>query len=218
MSTITKENYLKTIFVQSNIGENAYTSKMAKKLSVSNAAISDMAKKLSLEGLVTYEKYRGMVLTSAGEKIALKVLRRHRLWELFLTKVLRMSWSEVHDEAEKLEHHSSDALIDKIDEFLLYPEFDPHGEPIPKKNGLLPKSPKSIPIIKGEIGNKYQIVRVDDQNRELMNYLTKNDLLLNTKVEIIDRLSFDNSVIVKIKDKKISLSEKISQSVFVKSC
>lgn len=134
MSTISKENYLKVIFNQNElVNDFVTTSQMAQELDVSNAAISDMAKKLSSEGLITYEKYKGMELTSKGEKMALKVIRRHRLWELFLMKILGLNWSEIHDEAENLEHHSSDFLIDKIDEYLGYPEFDPHGHPIPKK-------------------------------------------------------------------------------------
>lgn len=216
MSTISKENYLKAIFLHNHIGENASTSKVANKLSVSNAAISDMAKKLSQEGLISYEKYRGMELTAEGEKIALRVLRRHRLWESFLIKALGMSWNEVHDEAERLEHHSSDSLIDKIDEYLSFPDFDPHGEPIPKKNGTFPKIPKSISLSEVQVGNTYQIIRVNDQNTELMNYLTKNNLLLNSKLEVVDKLSFDNSVVVKVDNKKNSLSEKISKSIFVK--
>ena len=216
MSTISKENYLKVIFLHNHLGESASTSKVANKLSVSNAAISEMAKKLSQEGLISYEKYRGMELTAEGEKIALRVLRRHRLWESFLIKALGMSWSEVHDEAERLEHHSSDSLIDKIDEYLSFPDFDPHGEPIPKKNGAFPKTLKSISLSEVQIGNTYQIVRVNDQNSELMNYLTKNNLLLNSKLEVIDKLSFDNSVVVKVDNKKNSLSEKISKSIFVK--
>ena len=158
-----------------------------------------------------------MELTAEGEKIALKVLRRHRLWESFLIKALGMSWSEVHDEAERLEHHSSDSLMDKIDEYLSFPDFDPHGEPIPKKNGALPKMQKSISLNEVQIGNTYQIIRVNDYNNELMNYLTKNNLLLNAKLEVVDKLSFDNSIVVKIDNKKIFLSEKISNSIFVKA-
>ena len=217
MSTISKENYLKVIFNHNyTFGENASTVKLAQELSVSNAAISDMAKKLSQEGLISYKKYKGMELTDEGEKIALNVIRRHRLWESFLIKVLDLSWSEVHDQAEKLEHHTSESLIDRIDEFLNYPEFDPHGHPIPRKNGTLPKSPKLLNLAVVEIGNEYEIIQVDDKDNKLIDYLSKVGLVLNTKLEVIDKLDFDKSLTVKFEDKTLSISQKISESVFVK--
>ena len=217
MSTISKENYLKVIFNHNyTSGENASTVKLAQELSVSNAAISDMAKKLSQEGLISYKKYKGMELTDEGEKIALNVIRRHRLWESFLIKVLDLSWSEVHDQAEKLEHHTSESLIDRIDEFLNYPEFDPHGHPIPRKNGTLPKSPKLLNLAVVEIGNEYEIIQVDDKDNKLIDYLSKVGLVLNTKLEVIDKLDFDKSLTVKFEDKTLSISQKISESVFVK--
>ena len=139
MSTISTENYLKKIFNHNKaFGEKINAVKLAQELSVSNAAISDMAKKLSKHGLISYEKYKGIELTDKGEQMALNVIRRHRLWELFLIKVLDIPWSEVHEQAEVLEHHTSDKLIDRIDEFLGFPDFDPHGHPIPRKNGSLP--------------------------------------------------------------------------------
>ncbi|HOI30618.1 MAG TPA: metal-dependent transcriptional regulator [Melioribacteraceae bacterium] len=216
MSTVSKENYLKTILNQRmTMGNGATTSQMATDLSVSNAAISDMAKKLSKQGLVNYEKYKGMELTSKGEKIALKIIRRHRLWELFLMKVLGLGLSEIHDEAEKLEHYSSDFLIDKIDQFLNYPDFDPHGHPIPKKNGTLPKLPNHIKLSDTEIGNKYEFVSVNDKDSDLINYLVKAGLVLGSKLEVIDKLSFDKSLTVKFNNTELSLSKKITDSVFV---
>jgi len=197
------------------MGNGATTSQMATDLSVSNAAISDMAKKLSKQGLVNYEKYKGMELTSKGEKIALKIIRRHRLWELFLMKVLGLGLSEIHDEAEKLEHYSSDFLIDKIDQFLNYPDFDPHGHPIPKKNGTLPKLPNHIKLSDTEIGNKYEFVSVNDKDSDLINYLVKAGLVLGSKLEVIDKLSFDKSLTVKFNNTELSLSKKITDSVFV---
>lgn len=217
MSTISKENYLKTIFnYKISFGENATTTKVAQDLSVSNAAITDMAKKLSDEGLISYEKYKGMELTTTGEKIALKVIRRHRLWELFLVKALGIGWNEVHDEAEKLEHHTSEFLIDKIDEYLGFPEFDPHGHPIPKKNGTLPKTPKVIQIAEAEKNIVYEFVRVDDKDSELINYLIRVGLLLNTELIVIDKLAFDNSVTVSFNKKNLSLSKKLTKSIYVK--
>jgi DtxR family Mn-dependent transcriptional regulator len=156
-----------------------------------------------------------MELTSKGEKLALKVIRRHRLWELFLIQVLGLSWSEVHDEAENLEHSTSDFLIDKIDEFLGYPKFDPHGDPIPQKNGTIPKTPEVIELRKAEVGKKYKIGRVNDSSSDLINYLTKIGIKLAKEIEIVEKLSFDNSVIVKIDTKNHSLSEIVASNVFL---
>ncbi len=218
MATISKENYLKTIFnYKITRGENATTKKIANDLSVSNAAISDMAKKLADDGMISYEKYKGMELTAAGEKIALMVIRRHRLWELFLVKALGIGWNQVHDEAEKLEHHTSEFLIDKIDEYLGYPEFDPHGHPIPKKNGILPKSPKVILLSEAEKNVVYEFVRVDDRNSEVINYLIKVGLLLNTELTVVDKLAFDNSMTVSFDNKVLSLSKELTNSIYVKT-
>lgn len=216
MPTISKENYLKAVYSRkTESGGGATTSELAEKLEISNAAISDMAKKLSEQGLITYAKYKGMELTSKGEKLALKVIRRHRLWELFLIQVLGLSWSEVHDEAENLEHSTSDFLIDKIDEYLGYPKFDPHGDPIPQKNGTIPKTPEVIELKNAEVGVKYKIGRVNDSSSELINYLTKIGIKLAKEIEIVEKLSFDNSVIVKIDSKNHSLSEVVASNVFL---
>jgi DtxR family Mn-dependent transcriptional regulator len=217
MSTISKENYLKTLYTKDKI-ENVVvtTSQIAESLNVSNAATSEMAKKLSNQGLVNYKKYKGIELTNRGEKIALNVLRRHRLWELFLMEVLNLTWDEVHDEAELLEHQTSENLIDKIDEYLNFPEFDPHGSPIPNKKGKLPLMPKLKPLLSGEEGATYSVARVSDKNSELIKYFTKIGLTLNKKIKIIEKLTFDNSIVIELNNSSISLSEKTAQSVFLK--
>lgn len=216
MSTISKENYLKLIYTHSIEGKSAATSKIAERLSISNSAISDMAKKLANEGLISYTKYRGMRLTKEGKKAALKVIRKHRIWEMFLLEVLKIPWSEVHEEAEKLEHYTSDYLIDRIDEFLGYPELDPHGHPIPRKDGTLPKISKLIPMNSCEIGKIYEIAQVDDTDNRLIKYLTKIGLVLNTPFEVFDIVSFDKSMIIKFSGKTVTVSEKIAKNVMVR--
>ncbi len=217
MSTISTENYLKKIFNYSQaFGESINTVKLAQELSVSNAAISDMAKKLAKQGLVTYEKYKGMELTSTGEQMALNVIRRHRLWELFLIKVLDLPWSEVHDQAEVLEHHTSEKLIDRIDEYLGFPDFDPHGHPIPKKNGTLPESQQYITLSEASEDSFYKLMQVDDGDKELVNYLSKVGLVLNTEFEVVHKLDFDKSFTIKFNDKTLSVSQKISESIYLK--
>jgi DtxR family Mn-dependent transcriptional regulator len=129
--------------------------------------------------------------------------------------VLGLSWSEVHDEAEKLEHSTSDFLINKIDDFLGNPKFDPHGDPIPNKNGTLPKLPELLNVQEAEIGDKYKVRRVNDKNNDLMNYLTKIGLELFKEIEIVDKLSFDNSVLVKVDSVNHMLSEFVASHIFL---
>ncbi len=216
MPSISKENYLKTIFIRNQSDKKPVsTTEIASRLEISNAATSEMAKKLAESGLIKYEKYKGLQLTKKGEKIAIDVVRRHRLWELFLVKVLKLNWAEVHDEAEKLEHISSEKLIDKIDEFLNYPDFDPHGEPIPRKNGKLPVIPETKKLSEAEVGKKYQIAKVDDSSNELMNYLMKIGVKLNATVKVLEKLNFDNSLVIELNGRQINLSEKVTESIFV---
>jgi len=139
MASISIEDFLKNVYSLINLGEKANTSKLARRLNVSNAAITDMSRKLARQNLINYEKYRDITLTTEGEKIALSVIRRHRLWEVFLHEVLGIPWEKVHDEAERLEHQTSDYLINEIDKFLDYPKLDPHGDPIPDESGFFDK-------------------------------------------------------------------------------
>jgi DtxR family Mn-dependent transcriptional regulator len=216
MSTISKENYLKTIYQLNDLDNDIITtSQVAQKLNVTNAATSDMARKLADSGLINYRKYKGINLTSRGERVALNVLRRHRLWELFLIKVLDLSWSEVHDEAELLEHQTSERLIDRIDEFLGFPEVDPHGSPIPNKNGDLPNLPQPTCIAEAEEGCRYTIAMVSDRDSQLIEYLTNLGIQLDKEIAIEKRLPFDNSLIIKMDDREITLSEKVSRNIFV---
>ncbi|AFN75079.1 Mn-dependent transcriptional regulator [Melioribacter roseus P3M-2] len=216
MTTISKENYLKLIYNFHARGIAAATSQMAKELNVSNSAISDMAKKLSKEGLIEYEKYKGMKLTRRGELEALKVLRKHRLWEMFLQKALEIPWSKLHDEAERLEHHTSEYLIDKIDSYLGFPRFDPHGHPIPKKDGTIEGADMLIPMLECINGKKYKLKQVDDKDGGLIKYLSDIDLILDTEFEFVDRIQYDNSIKIRYGEKEIILSEKVASNLLVK--
>jgi len=214
MPTISKEDYLK-IILKNEISSDSSTSTtyLAREMNVSKAAVTDMSKKMAEQGLVSYIPYKGVKLKSKGRNIALAIIRRHRLWELFLIKSLGLSWGEVHQEAELLEHSTSDYLIDVIDEKLGFPKFDPHGEPIPDKNGKLPKLPKSICLTDGEVGNSYEFIKLNDESTELINYLTSIGFQLNTKFKIINKLTFDNSIVIEIKRTSFSLSEKIANKI-----
>lgn len=216
MPTVSKEDYLKAIYsLYSGAGGAVSTSAIAEALGVSKAATSEMGQKLSQIGLVEYEKYKGMLLTNEGRKIALQILRRHRLWELFLVKVLDLDWDKVHSEAETLEHAASDFLVDKIDDYLKHPKFDPHGAPIPDKNGKLPAEPENFLLTEGKKGHTYRVFRVRDEDNELLSYLSKLGIELDKKISVVDILPFDNSVIISIDSVNHSLSEKLASCLYV---
>lgn len=216
MLTISKENYLKAIYKHRE-GENlpVPASYIADELQVSNAAISKMAKTLSGEGLLDYQKHKGVRLTDEGEKFALKVIRRHRLWELFLINVLGLTWAEVHDEAERLEHSTSEFLINKMDEYLGFPKFDPHGSPIPDKNGKVPELPAVLKMSLCIPGKTYRVARVQDGDSQLMRYLTRIGINLNTEIKILEKFSFDQSINIQMKGQNYLLSEKVVDRIWV---
>lgn len=216
MITISKEDYLKEIYSLSLISDGPVsTAKIAERLNITNAATSDMAKKLSKLDLLSYEKYKGVELTKEGEKIALNTIRRHRLWESFLFKTLELNWGEVHDEAEILEHQTSDYLIDRIDQFLSFPKFDPHGDPIPSKDGVIPESPEIICLTDAEIAREYVVQKVNHESKEIMEYFTKLGIELYSELTIVDRLNFDNSVFIRVNNSEFTLSSQIASKLFV---
>ncbi len=214
--TISKENYLKSIYTLAKGNGNFVSlTELSKELNVSKSAVTEMSKKLFLQGCIKYVKYKGIKILPKGKKIALKVIRKHRLWELFLLETLGLSWDEVHSEAEKLEHSSSDFLIDKIDEHLKYPKIDPHGEPIPDKNGNYRLEIKDFPMSNCEIGKQYKITRVNDRKEDLIRYLSQINIQLNKKIKIIDKLKFDNSIIIDIDGNIHSLSNKLVSNIYL---
>lgn len=216
MATISKENYLKAIYkLSNNNGKSISSSELAKELNVTSAAVTEMANKLSKQEFISYEKYKGIKILSKGKKLALNIIRKHRLWELFLIQVLKLDWSQVHIEAEKLEHCSTDLLTDRIDEYLKFPEIDPHGEPIPNSRGLYRSKPKDIEMSKCEIGVSYLIARVSDKSSDLIDYLTKINVTLKKNINIIDKLSFDGSIIIEVDGIRHSLSSTIVNSIFL---
>jgi DtxR family transcriptional regulator, Mn-dependent transcriptional regulator len=216
MISFSKENFLKHIYTNNENGSD-YTasSYLAEELKVSNAAITDMSRKLSTEGLVNHFPYKGLSLTQPGRIEALKVLRRHRLWELFLIKTLGMNWSEVHEEAERLEHFSSENLIDKIDKFLDFPHFDPHGAPIPDKSGKMPEMPELILLTEAQPEQEYRVARVLDQDPHIIRYFSRVGLFLNTRLIVIEKFAFDKSINVICNGNEFLISDKVGQTIFL---
>ncbi len=208
------EDYLKAIYVLETEGEGATTNNIAEVLSVSSASVTNMLKKLSKLKLINHKSYRGAELTKAGEKIALEIIRHHRLLELYLKEMMGYSWDQVHEEAEKLEHHISEQFEDKIAELLNDPTHDPHGDPIPSKDGIVPEM-ASLAITDAEENQPYIIGRVKDQDPELLRYLEKNGILPGVKVTILEKAPFKGPVKIKLEDKETTIGNSVAKDVFL---
>jgi len=211
-----EENYLKTIYsLQRDYGSKINTNLISSKIQTKASSVTDMLKKLSTKNLVVYEKYQGVSLTEKGKKAALKVVRKHRLWEYFLVDKLKYNWDEVHSIAEQLEHIDSDTLVDNLEKFLGFPKFDPHGDPIPDKNGHVIER-ASNNLLELNIGDIGILDQVKDTSESFLQYLDRINLALGDKVEIIDKEPFDNSVQIKLGNKELSVSESVAENIYLK--
>lgn len=212
----TEENYLKAIFSLSLISKKAVsTNSIAQKLETKASSVTDMVRKLSEKALVNYVKYQGVSLTQEGKKIAVRIIRKHRLWEVFLVKHLDFSWDEVHDVAEQLEHVKSLKLIKKLDAYLEHPTHDPHGDPIPDEDGNIAFHTE-IMLSSILTGEKCVILGVKDSASTFLKYLDSSGIKLGSQVEVIHKEDFDNSMKIKIDDEVLSISIQISKNLFVK--
>ena len=218
MTTSTEENYLKAIYHLSTGNQNSVlTSAIAGSLSTSSASVTDMIKKLSEKNMVEYERYHGVRITRKGEKVALSIIRRHRLWEVFLMDTLKFKWDEVHDLAEELEHVSSDELTKRLDAFLGFPKFDPHGDPIPDTNGKVHSNGQ---VLLSEITKKgkYILSGVNDHSPSFLQYLEKKGLIPGSTFSIVEMDEFDNSMQIIFSNKKsIFISKEVSKNLLVRS-
>lgn len=216
--THSEENYLKVIFqLSGQEHDRVSTNSLADKLCTKASSITDMLKKLSDKKLIAYKKYQGCELTSKGESIAIQIIRKHRLWETFLVSKLSFGWEEVHDVAEQLEHIHSLKLIDKLDQFLDHPKFDPHGDPIPDKNGNITYRKSKIKLSESAIQSLVEVVSVDEDSQELLKYMDDIGLKLGTKINVFDRIPFDGSVKIEIVNgQAMYLSEKVAENIGVR--
>lgn len=214
MASSSTEDYLKNIFHLQSEKQHVNTGTLAAVLNVSPASVSEMISKLSKSGYIKNIPYRGFTLTKSGEKIAVSLIRKHRLIEVFLMERLNYSWEDVHGEAEKFEHVCSDVFIDKLDRFLGFPRRDPHGDPIPDKNGYM-KISIMKQLSKAEMGKNYVISKVNDTSTEVLKYISSIGIKLKTKIKLIEKLNFDNSLLVKVGNKDHLLSSKIAESISV---
>lgn len=217
--TRAEENYLKAIYSISikNNTLSVSTNDLANRLETKASSITEMIKKLSAKKLISYEKYKGVKLTKKGEKIAINIIRNHRLWEVFLVNRLNFKWDEVHEVAEQLEHIKSDKLVDNLEVFLQYPKFDPHGDPIPSKDGILPKREQSMLLNELPVGEEGVVVGVKNSEKAFLQYLEELDITLGKQIQVIKVFSFDQSRIVKVGEKELTLSEQVSKSIIIKS-
>lgn len=214
--TFSEENYLKAIYhLNVNFDEEISTNAIAEKMDTKASSVTDMLKKLAEKGLVNYIKYQGVSLTNEGKLYAKMIVRKHRLWEVFLVDKLEFSWDEVHDVAEQLEHIKSEKLINKLDDFLGNPKEDPHGDPIPDANGMIIKVDKKL-LSEIEIGQKVICVGVKDTSSEFLQYLDKQKIALGSAIEIISKEDFDASLQLSVDQRELTVSNKIACNLFVK--
>lgn len=215
MNTFTEENYLKAIYKLSHTGIDwVNTNAIAEKLSTKASSVTDMIKRLAEKGLVNYKPYKGATLTPLGQSIAVGTIRKHRLWEVFLVEKLDFKWDEVHEIAEELEHINSDELILRLEKFLSYPKFDPHGDPIPDRNGKVQNHKDQVLADLG-LGEEAMIVGVKEHASSFLQYLEKNNLLLGTKVKVLNQFEFDHSMVIEANGVEKTVSHQVSKNLYV---
>jgi DtxR family Mn-dependent transcriptional regulator len=217
--SLTVENYVKAIALivaRSPDGEGSPvgTGELAHALGVSPGTVTGMLKTLSETNLATYTPYEGARLTAGGKRLALSIIRRHRLLELFLAQTLKMSWDEVHEEAEHMEHATSERLIDRIDAYLGYPAVDPHGDPIPRSDGSLSEIP-GIPLDRFESGRQFRVARVVDQDPAFLRYLSECGLELNACGELLENRPESGAVVCRLGDRNVALGQAAAAKVLV---
>jgi len=216
MLSQTEENYLKAIYsIELHTGKSVSTNNIAEELDTKASSVTDMIKKLSEKKLVNYKKYQGTNLTSEGKQIAVKIVRKHRLWEVFLVNNLNYAWDEVHDLAEQLEHIKSDTLINKLEEFLEFPTHDPHGDPIPDKEGNI-EHHKNVMLSSIEENNTCKVLGVKDSSSAFLKFLDSKKITLGSSIKVISKEEFDNSITIEINNELFSISHIISKNLFVK--
>ncbi len=216
MQTFSEENYLKIIYNLDKQGIKKITpTAIAEALDNNPASVIDMLKKLSDKKLLVYEKTKGAKLTPNGKVVAISVIRKHRLWEVFLLEKLGYEWDQVHDIAEQLEHIHYTGLADKLDKFLGFPKYDPHGDPIPSANGEM-VSINRIMLEEANVGKTYKVVGVKDTSPEFLQYLKKLKIGIGTKITIKEKIPFDNSMGIMIeKNIQTTVSKVFSQNLLV---
>ncbi len=214
--TVTEENYIKAIYHLQQKGDTPTTNQVAEIVQTRAASVTEMLKKLNAKKLLNYEKYQGFTLSNEGRKIALGIVRKHRLWEFFLVEKLQFGWDEVHEVAEELEHIKSNKLVDKLDSFLNHPKFDPHGDPIPDSNGKISHQPQ-INLVNLALNITAEVVAVGSQSTALLELLKHKKIGIGTELLIKNKFAFDNSVEIQVKEQPpFTISHQLAQALYVK--
>jgi DtxR family Mn-dependent transcriptional regulator len=214
--SVSEENYIKAIFRLQHGDSTVTTNELSAELRAKPASITDMMKKLRTKKLVHYEAYKGFRLTAEGRKAGLMIIRRHRLWEFFLSEKLKFTWDEVHELAEELEHVSSKKLIDKLDEFLGFPRYDPHGDPIPDANGKIEAS-RQVALTALPLNKPATVCHVSDQSSSMLELLGHKKIAIGTRVELKKQFDFDGSMDVRVgRQQTVNISKQLAQNIYVK--
>jgi len=210
VNSFSEENYLKIIFhLEQQTNSAALTTDIARIIGLKAASVSEMLKKLSAKKLITYQKYQGVKLTPVGKRKAVSIVRKHRLWEVFLLQQLGFAWDEVHDMAEQLEHIDSDELINRLDKYLGYPKFDPHGDPIPDKNGKIVNH-KSLLLSEGKAKTNYILAGVSNHNNLFLKHLSDLGFKLNDTITVKSIMDYDKSYMVAVNGKSFVITHQVA--------
>lgn len=216
MLSLSEENYLKAIFhLERSYPGGVSTNALAEEMETKASSVTDMVKKLSEKDLVEYRKYQGVKLRKRGRHIAVGVIRKHRLWEVFLVEKLNFAWDEVHEVAEQLEHIKSDKLIEQLDRFLEFPTRDPHGDPIPDAEGNFKESDRLL-LSAFSVGERGICTGVKDSSAEFLQYLDKNGISLGQQLEVLEKENFDQSMMISLSGRELRISHRISNNLYIK--
>ncbi len=211
-----EENYIKAIYALSQEhGKEIATNDLADKMSTKASSVTDMLKKLTDKELLKYKKYQGCSLTDLGKKVALGIVRKHRLWEVFLVDKLHFGWDEVHEIAEQLEHIQSVQLTNKLEEFLGFPKVDPHGDPIPNRDGVFAEIPQRTILSQVEVGKIGIVMGVEDGEASFLQYLNKIGLALGVTLKVEEKLQFDGSLLVEMNGKQLQFSHLVASKIAI---
>lgn len=215
LNSFTEENYLKAIYKLAIRSDKVVsTNALAERLDTKASSVTDMIKRLAGKKLVNYKKYQGVTLSKRGQQIAIDIIRKHRLWEVFLVDHLGFGWDEVHDVAEQMEHINSDLLIKRLDKFLDHPKYDPHGGPIPDSEGNFP-APARVKLDELNVGKQSKVMGITENSETFLAYLTKIGIQLGVEFTLNERQDFDRSVEIKLDGKRIQLSHEVAKHIFV---
>jgi len=215
MLTFSEENHIKSIFhLSASSQDGVSTNSIAENLNTKASSVTEMLKKLSEKSLIVYKKYQGAQLTELGRKTALKIIRKHRLWEVFLVEKLNFKWDEVHDIAEQLEHIQSEKLTNQLDKFLDFPTHDPHGDPIPNTAGFIKFTPK-LKLSDLNIGETGKFIGVKDSSSTFLKYLDKRKISLGCNIKVLHQEDFDQSLHIGLDDTNLTISIKSASNLYI---